>query len=395
MKAEIIAVGTELLIGQIVNTNAQYLSKQLAELGINIYFQTVVGDNAERLKEALQIANARADLVICTGGLGPTRDDITKDVLAEYCGKPLVYHQPSLDQMKAYFQARGMEMVESNLRQALILEGCHPFPNDAGLAVGIAIPYNKVQYVLLPGPPREMKVMFETYVIPWLQGSSSDSTKLFSRILKFTGIGESSLEHAIIDLIEQQSDPTIAPYAKESEVMLRITTRATDVSGASAKWRPIINEIMKRLGDYLYADEDIELEHAVVRRLIENGQSVSVAESCTGGLVSHMLTNVPGSSQVLKGSVVCYTNQVKNRLLQVPMKQLEEEGAPGAISAETALHLAEQVRELMNTEFGLSVTGAAGPAASEGKEPGLVYARRTRDRKPSKEASVERKPGID
>ena len=214
MKAEIIAVGTELLMGQIVNTNAQYLSQQFADMGVNVYYQTVVGDNAGRMAEAIRIASERADLVVCTGGLGPTMDDITKDVLAEHLGVKLYVHEPSYERISSFFRERGAHMVESNMRQALMLDGADALMNDTGLAVGAAISADGRHYIVLPGPPRELKAMFAEYARPWIADKLPDASKLFSRMLKFAGIGESSLEDALIDLISKQTDRSIAPYAK-------------------------------------------------------------------------------------------------------------------------------------------------------------------------------------
>ncbi len=373
MKAEIIAVGTELLLGQIVNTNAQYLAQECAGLGIDVYFQTVVGDNEARLKESLQIAKNRADIIICTGGLGPTQDDLTKDVLSAFTGLPLSIHQPSLDKIAALFQSRGVPMVESNARQALILEGSTPLANDTGLAVGVALTHGGTHYILLPGPPKEMKPMFDRYAKPWIRSLSAGEKPLYSKMLKFAGIGESNLEHRLLDLIQAQADPTIAPYAKEGEVMIRLTTRAESEEAGLGKLSQVENEIRSRVGEYLFAEEDVNLEHVVVRLLTEKGLTLSAAESCTGGLLSELVTMIPGSSQVFKGGVVCYTNEVKHGILNVPMTLLEGEGAPGAISAEAAVALADNVRALMKTDLAVAITGVAGPSSSEDKPVGLVY----------------------
>lgn len=373
MKAEIIAVGTELLLGQIVNTNAQFLAQQCAGMGIDVYFQTVVGDNEARLYDALDIARRRADLIICTGGLGPTQDDLTKDVLARYLARKLAIHQPSLDNIRAIFASRGVHMVESNARQAAILEGCDPLPNDTGLAVGVALTQEGKHYMLLPGPPREMKPMFDVYGKAWLRNVMNGETPLYSKMLKFSGIGESSLEHELIDLIEGQDDPTIAPYAKEGEVTIRLTTRARSEEEAMRKMAATERSIRDRLGEFLYAEEDIGLERVVVSQLLEKGVTLAAAESCTGGLLSDLITSVPGSSRVFRGSVVCYTNAMKHKLLGVPLKLLEGEDAPGAISAETARVMAERMLSIAASDFAVAVTGVAGPDPSEGKPVGQVF----------------------
>ncbi|GAA3406506.1 competence/damage-inducible protein A [Paenibacillus hodogayensis] len=374
MKAEIIAVGTELLLGQIVNTNAQYIAQGCAGIGLNVYYQTVVGDNRERIRQAFTLAAERADVVIVTGGLGPTQDDLTKDALSELLGLPISIHGPSMEKIEAVFRDRGLEMVKSNERQANVLEGSDPLPNDNGLAVGIGLTKDGTHYVLLPGPPKEMKPMFDKQAIPWIRAAmGEDASPLYSKMLKFAGIGESSLEHRLIDLIEVQEDPTIAPYAKEGEVSIRLTTRATSEEEAERKLAATEREIRARVGEYVYADRDVPIEHELVAILTASGKTLALAESCTGGMVSEMVTAVQGSSAAYRGGIVCYTNEAKRELLGVPAELLEGEDAPGAISAQTAVLLAEQALERLGADYALSVTGVAGPGESEGKPVGLVY----------------------
>jgi nicotinamide-nucleotide amidase len=373
MNAEIIAVGTELLMGQIANTNGQFLSRELAHLGINVYFQTVVGDNVERMSQALSLARSRADLIVCTGGLGPTQDDLTKDVLAGFVGRGLTMHEPSLRTMTDFFAARGAVMVDSNMRQAVLLEGSDPLPNDTGLAVGVALTQDGTHYMLLPGPPKEMKPMFVNYGIPWLRSVMTDEVPLVSKMLKFAGIGESALEHRLLDLIQAQSDPTIAPYAKEGEVAIRLTTRARSREEGLARISPLEAEIRRRVGEFVFAEQDVPLEAQVLELLKRQGCTLAIAESCTGGLLGDMLTAVPGSSQAFLGGVICYSNALKNKLVGVPLDVLEGDGAPGAVSERTALLLAENMRERADADYGLAITGVAGPEPSEGKPVGLVY----------------------
>ncbi|KRE56685.1 competence/damage-inducible protein A [Paenibacillus sp. Soil750] len=373
MKAEIIAIGTELLLGQIVNTNAQFISRECAALGIDMYFQTVVGDNEQRLLDSLRLAASRADVVICTGGLGPTQDDLTKDVLATLMGRNLVLHEPSMEAISEMFVSRGIHMVESNRRQALMLEGSDPLHNETGLAVGNALTFEGTHFVLLPGPPKEMKPMFTKYAVPWLQSRMTVEVPLYSKMLKFAGIGESNLEHLLLDLIQSQTDPTIAPYAKEGEVTIRLTTRAHAEVEGELKLKATEAEIKKRLGEYLYADQDVPIETIVLQLLAASKKTLSVAESCTGGLLSDLITTVPGSSESFLGGIIVYSNKLKNKLLGVPMDILEGEGAPGAVSSETAVILAEQLLVRTGSDFGISVTGVAGPSPSEGKPVGLVY----------------------
>lgn len=372
MKAEIIAVGTELLLGQIVNTNAQYLSQRLAALGIDVYFQTVVGDNAGRIRQAIEIARSRADLLIFTGGLGPTQDDLTKDVLADYLGRKLVIHGPSLKKIEERLAGRLMQ-IESNKRQALMIEGSDPLPNATGLAVGNALTADGTRYVLLPGPPGEMKPMFDGPATEWLLRQLGENRPLYSLTLRFAGIGESALEDLLIDLIKRQTDPTIAPYAKEGEVAIRLSTKAAGEEEAAARLGETVKAIERLAGRFMYAKEDVPLEETVVGLLRASGKTVAAAESCTGGLLAELITSVPGSSEAFAGGVVVYTNAMKRDLLGVPAGLLEGPDAPGAISRETAAAMAERTLERIGADYALAITGVAGPSPSEGKPPGLVY----------------------
>ena len=374
MKAEIIAVGTELLLGQIVNTNAQYLSQELAALGLDVYFQTVVGDNMNRLAEAVKTASERADVLILTGGLGPTQDDLTKEALAEVLGRTLYIDPEAMANIERFFQDRGVPMTENNRRQALAIEGGTPLPNETGLAVGNAIALNGKFYIVLPGPPKEMKPMFEHQAKPWiLKHVLTSEMPIFSRMLKFAGVGESALETKLLDLIQAQSDPTVAPYAKEGEVTIRISTKAANEQEAAVKLDAMEREIASRLPEHLYANVDEPIEKTILDLMASRGLTLSAAESCTGGLLMEMFTALPGSSAVFTGGIVCYSNAMKEKLLNVPHDLLEGENAPGAVSSETAKVLAEQVRLTVGTDIGLSITGVAGPGHSERKPVGLVY----------------------
>ncbi|WP_433943273.1 competence/damage-inducible protein A [Paenibacillus sp. SN-8-1] len=374
MKAEIIAVGTELLLGQIVNTNARYLSVELAALGIDVYFQTVVGDNLIRLQQAIKIAEERADLIIFSGGIGPTQDDLTKEALAASLGRELHIDRQAMDNIDRFFKDREQPMTENNRRQALAIDGGTPLPNETGLAVGNAITQGEKHYIVLPGPPKELMPMFENQAKPWIMSHVlTGETPLYSKMLKFAGIGESALETKLLDLIESQSDLTIAPYAKESEVTIRLSTKAPLESEALAKLDGMEKVIEQRLSDYLYANRDVPIEQVIVEMMTEMNLTVSAAESCTGGLLMQGITSIPGSATVFMGGLVCYSNEMKKKLLNVPAHLLEGEEAPGAVSKETAEVLAEQVRIITDTDFGLSITGVAGPAYSERKPVGLVY----------------------
>ncbi|AIQ13274.1 competence/damage-inducible protein A [Paenibacillus durus] len=374
MKAEIIAVGTELLLGQIMNSNAQFLSVELAALGIDVYFQTVVGDNSVRLQEAIEIAKGRADLILFTGGIGPTEDDLTKDALAASLGRGLHIDQMAMEHVDRFFKGRGVPMTENNRRQALVIDDSTPLPNETGLAVGLAISHEGNYYVVLPGPPREMKPMFTEQAKPWLQQHAlTDETPLHSKMLKFAGIGESLLEDKLINLIHGQNDPTIAPYAKEGEVTVRISTKASTRSEAMEKLDALEEQIRSILPENLYASTDVPMEKVIVDWMANEGLTVSCAESCTGGLLMESITSIPGSSSMFMGGIVCYSNEMKQKLLNVPKNYLEGEGAFGAVSREVAEVLAEQVRITTGTDYGLSITGVAGPGSSERKPVGLVY----------------------
>jgi len=373
MKAEIIAVGTEMLLGQIVNSNARDLSLKLAELGIDVYFQTVVGDNAERIEQAITTARSRADLLIFTGGLGPTQDDLTKDVLAKYLGRSLTVDEPAMHKIRALFEGRAAAMVQSNIRQAHMIEGATPLVNEAGLAVGNALFEDGTHYILLPGPPKEMNTMLNGPVVAWLREKLGQEKPLYSKLLKFAGIGESNLEAKLLPLIDQQIDPTIAPYAKEGEVTVRVSTKAASSEEADVKLDQTIAQIKGIVGEHMYAEEDVPIERQIVRMLQSKHFTLASAESCSGGLFAELITKVPTGSSCFVGGVVTYTNEMKHRLLGIPMTQLQGEGAPGAISSSTAQLMAENVRELLDSTFGVSITGVAGPGTSEGKPVGLVY----------------------
>ncbi len=369
MNCELISVGTELLLGNILNTNARFLSEKLADLGINCFYQTVVGDNEKRLEDAYRIAFGRADLVIATGGLGPTKDDLTKEVAANFFNKALVEDEPSMERIREHFRAYNQPMTENNKKQALIPQGGRAIQNDKGTAPGILIEEGNKILIILPGPPFEMEHMFLTYVFPYLKEKAQSA--LYSKTLKICGIGESAVETQIKDLIESQSNPSIAPYAKPSEVTLRITARAKSEAEALALIKPMGDEIYRRLGEHIYGEDEVTLEEVIVRLLTEKGLSLAVAESCTGGMIASRLINVPGVSQVFMEGVVSYSNQSKINRLGVSQETLERFGA---VSPETALEMAKGVALRSGADIGLSTTGVAGPDGGTIEKPvGLVY----------------------
>ncbi|MBN1627921.1 MAG: competence/damage-inducible protein A [Deltaproteobacteria bacterium] len=368
-KAEILAVGTELLMGQIANTNAQYISARLPDVGIGVYYHSVVGDNRERLRDVLRLAISRSDLLITTGGLGPTKDDLTKETIAELFDRRLITHQESLDRLKAFFNSLKRPMTENNLKQANMPDGAIVLRNNNGTAPGCIMEEKGKIVIMLPGPPSEMKVMFEEGVIPFL--SERSDSRIVSRFLRIFGIGESSMEDAIKDLIENQSNPTIAPYAKEGELALRITARYPKDGGSKDLIAPIEEEIKKRLGVKVYSSNNKGLDEVVSEMLLETNTSIAIAESCTGGLISARLTETPGISRVFNRGIISYSNQAKIEDLHVKKRTLERFGA---VSRETAIEMAKGVRNISETDLGLSVTGIAGPDGGSPEKPvGLVY----------------------
>lgn len=368
MKSEIICIGTELLLGNTVNTNAAFLSEELAKLGINVYYHTVVGDNPDRLAGVISNALERSDLIITTGGLGPTSDDITKEVITKALNKELVLNKEELERLKSFFKQINREMTANNIKQAYIPENSIPVRNHIGTAPGIIIESDKNTVIMLPGPPSEMKTMYTREIMPYLKSKSEGS--IISTTIKFFGIGESSLEEALIDLIENQSDPTIAPYAGEGEVKIRITTRTPDGLPGDAL-KNTVKVIEDRLDKYIYSYNEETLEEVTAKYLMESNLTLAVAESCTGGRISSMLTSVPGISKSLLGTVVSYNNDVKAKLLGVKEETLKNHGA---VSRETAIEMAAGARKACNADLGLSVTGIAGPSGGTPQKPvGLVY----------------------
>lgn len=369
MQAEIIAVGTELLLGDILNTNAQYLSRKLAELGITVYHQSVTGDNSLRLKEELSLCFNRSEMVITTGGLGPTNDDLTKEVCMKYFNKTMVPHKESLEKIEHYFKVQGKPLTENNKKQAFFPEDAIILPNDHGTAPGCIINDNNKILILLPGPPNENVPMFENYVIPYLKKLSNNI--LVSRVLKICGLGESFVATKINDLINSQDNPTIAPYAKEGEVTLRITAKSSSVEKAYELISPVENKIRDLLGNNIYGIDDDTLESVIGEFLIKNNLTISTAESCTGGLLCGRLINYPGISNVLLEGVVTYSNKAKMDRINVKEDTLKKFGA---VSLETALEMAEGVAKSSGSLIGISTTGLAGPGGGTDEKPvGLVY----------------------
>ncbi|MGI6343750.1 MAG: competence/damage-inducible protein A [Bacillota bacterium] len=369
MIAEIIAVGTELLLGQIVNTNAQFLSQELAALGISVYFQTVVGDNPARLGQTLRQALGRSDLVILTGGLGPTRDDLTRETVADVLGRPLTFQEDLWEAIRARMLHSG-QIPENNKRQAWVPEGAVPLHNPNGTAPGLVIREGEQLVALLPGPPREMQPMFTNELRPLLLEMIGQGV-IYSRSLHVIGIGESRLEEQIADLIEQQTNPTLALYAHNGEVEIRITAQAEDDCAAQAAIAPLQAEIEHRLGDAVFGYDRTTLPEVLGELLRRQRRTITVAESCTGGLISSAITSVPGSSDYYERGFVTYSNQAKADLLGVSPETLARHGA---VSEECAREMARGARSAAGADIAVAVTGIAGPSGGTPEKPvGTVY----------------------
>lgn len=380
MIVELISVGTELLMGNIVNTNANFLSRKCAELGFSLYHQVTVGDNEQRLCEALKTAMDRSHIVILSGGLGPTQDDMTKEATAKVLGKELLMDEHSKERIASYFDVinkgngnstRGLELIsENNWKQALKIDGCIVVDNHNGTAPGYIVEEQGKVVILLPGPPSEIIPMFELDIFPYLKKLQN---KVFeTKMVKICGIGESRAETDILDLIDNQSNPTIAPYAKLSEVHFRVTASGDTKEEAEGLLGPVVKELQARFGDYIYSLEEEEtLEAVVVKLLREKGLTLATAESCTGGLLSGTIVNVPGSSSVLKEGFVTYSNEAKMERLGVKTETLEQYGA---VSEQTAKEMALGVAKVSGTQIGVGITGIAGPDGGTIEKPvGLVY----------------------
>ncbi len=371
LTAEIISVGTELLMGQIVDTNAQYISQRLAEAGINQYFRATVGDNHDRLYDTIRTAVERADLVILTGGLGPTEDDLTKETAADVLGYggDFILHEASLAAMERRFSHMHRVMTANNRKQAMFPKEALIMPNANGTAPGCILEKEGKAVILLPGPPREMVPMFDESVMPYLL--KRNQGKLYSRTLRIYGMGESAVEDRLRDMIDSQTNPTIAPYALTGETTLRVTARCRDDAEGEALVRPVIEAIRQRLGDVLYSTHGEQLHEVCARLLTAQGKTLAVAESFTGGLLASTLICVPGSSAWMLEGCVTYSNAAKERRLGVLPQTL---AAHGAVSRETALEMARGMRGTSGADFALATTGIAGPDGGTPEKPvGLAY----------------------
>lgn len=370
MTVEIICVGTELLLGNIVNTNAAYLAEKCAALGLACYFQSVVGDNEERLTQVLSCAMERSDIVILSGGLGPTEDDLTKEVAVKVCGRKLQVDERSMERIAEYFAARDIQPTENNWKQAMMPEGAIVLDNNNGTAPGVIIEQENTRVILLPGPPNELYPMFEESVAPYLDKLTPGV--ICSQTVKICGVSESKVETDVKDLIDNQTNPTIATYAKTGEVHIRVTASADNKKEANKLIKPVVKELKNRFGNDVYTtDVDVTLEKAVVDLLVANKLTITCAESCTGGGLSARLINVPGVSEVYKSGLVTYSNKAKRKLLGVKKGTLDKKGA---VSSQTAEEMAKGAANVTKADVSVALTGIAGPDGGTKEKPvGLVY----------------------
>ncbi len=369
MHAEILSIGTELLLGQITDTNAAYLAQRLAELGIGLWYKDTVGDNPERLRETIRLAKSRSELIICTGGLGPTTDDITAEAIADVFDAPLEMREDAKAVLSSFFQRRGIPLTEKQFKQACFPRGAEIIPNPVGTAPGFLLVKDGTLIMAFPGPPIELYPMWVATAAPYLRKISGEV--IHSRTLRFCGIGEAALETELQDLIDRQTTPTVAPYAKTGEVHIRLTAKAATEADAERLIEPMEDEIRRRAGKHLYGINDETLELVTGRMLRERGLTLAVAESCTGGLLGGRITNIPGSSEYFLGGVIAYSNALKEQLLGVAPAIL---ATHGAVSEETAREMAAGVARATGADIGLSITGIAGPDGGTDEKPvGLVY----------------------
>ncbi|HZK70521.1 MAG TPA: competence/damage-inducible protein A [Clostridia bacterium] len=369
MICEILAVGTELLMGMIANTNAQYISRRLPEAGAGVYYHSVVGDNPDRIKLNLKIASDRSNIVIITGGLGPTKDDLTKEIVSEFLGRKLVLNKIILEKIEGYFKSLDRTMTDNNRKQAYFPENSIIVENPNGTAPGCIIEDNGKTFILLPGPPSEMIPMMDQSVIPYI--SKKCGGEIYSKFVRLFGIGESSMEKEIIHLIEHQSNPTIAPYVNEGEITLRITALAKTPQKAEDLMKPLLDELYKKLGVYIYTIGNEDLKAITCRLLMENDIKISTAESCTGGMIASNITEIPGISKIFGMGIVAYSNEAKIDLLGVKASTLDDFGA---VSSQVAEEMALGVLNRSESDIGISVTGIAGPDGGTAEKPvGLVY----------------------
>lgn len=370
MKVEIITTGTELLLGEILNTNVQYLSRKLNSMGFDVLYHTTVGDNPQRMQQVLNHAMQRADIIITSGGLGPTRGDITKEMVMDVCHAESYLDLDTWGRIDAYFAKKGMHAPANNDKQAYVPIGAEVLQNDVGTAPGLWLEDQGKIFILLPGPPSELTDICEKQLWPRMLKRFQNQGIILSRVLHLRGIGESLTADKLDKLIIEQSNPTIALYARHGEIVVRLTAKATNAVQANKMLDECEGHVRQYIGEYIYGVDDDNLATCLGKELLQQNKTIAFAESCSGGLASSLVTDIPGSSEYLLGSVVTYTNEAKENLIHVQHDTLEQYGA---VSRETACEMAIGVRKLLRSDYGVSITGNAGPGASEGKSVGLVY----------------------
>lgn len=369
-RSEIIAVGTELLLGQITNTNAAWLSEKLADRGLNVFYHSVVGDNLKRVAEMFAEAHKRSDLVIVTGGLGPTDDDLTREAFAEMSGLELLEHEPTMQKLHVFFEKQNTPMTDNNKKQALVFRTAEVLENSEGTAPGLLVEYEGTTWIFLPGVPREMKSLAEQHVFPYLVRTGEVAEHIRSLVLRFSGIGESLLETKLIDLIKDQKNPTVAPLVAKDGVTIRITAKASKIEIADRLNAEMKEKILERVGSYFYGINEESLAESVLKVLKDRKLTIASAESLTGGLFADALISVPGASSVCLGGVVSYARSAKEKLLHIPSELID---AHGTVSKECAKAMALNVKAEIGADIGISFTGVAGPDSTEGKTAGTVF----------------------
>ncbi|HLR80175.1 MAG TPA: competence/damage-inducible protein A [Bacillota bacterium] len=368
--AELISIGTELLLGQIADTNAQWISQQLALYGVNVFHHSVVGDNLYRVERSFRLASDRANIIIVTGGLGPTDDDLTREAFQLISNMEMIEHKPSMEKIQAFFAKQKTVMTPNNRKQARIFKGSKVIPNRYGMAPGMIVPFDGKIWVFLPGVPREMKQMFTDKVIPYIKENVGNDDLIKSRILRFIGIGESQLEHELKDLIDIQDNPTIAPLAQNNGMTIRLTAKGSSEAKVDEMLHKTEQQILERVSAFCYGVNNQTIENTIVDLLKKENIKISSAESLTGGKFMDRLISVPGSSQACRGAIVCYDTQVKTDVLGVSQETIRTKGT---VSYECALEMAENVCNLLDADIGVSFTGIAGPDSIEGKPVGTVF----------------------
>ncbi|WP_284140020.1 MULTISPECIES: competence/damage-inducible protein A [unclassified Virgibacillus] len=370
VKAEIVAVGTELLLGQIANTNAQWISQQLAKYGITVHFHAVVGDNLQRVETTFRQASSRSDIVIVTGGLGPTEDDLTREAFQLVSNLEMKEATEALHRISAYFEKQQTEMTPNNRKQANVFSTAHVLKNSVGMAPGMIVPYKGKTWVFLPGVPSEMKQMFTNEVIPYIVKLTGTDTVIQSMILRFSGIGEAKLEHELFELIHHQSNPTIAPLAQKDGVVIRLTVKENSIEKANARLEEAKRRVLEKVGPYYIGMEHETIEQRAVSLLRDKQMRIGAAESLTGGMFTEKLISVEGASKVCPGGIVCYDSEIKQKVLGVSNETIE---AYGTVSQQCAEEMAKQAAIVLDASIGISFTGVAGPDSLEGKPVGTVF----------------------